>query len=217
MKQKSVNNRIILGSIVSAIIIISAAFTSVGSFQTIKSNYEKNSPLFSIRINRATDQLHSEIVTSDYIGKRGAIDIPFPTKNYSLILFQKTIDGISGMDDLTFNKFVNAAIVKLVESNMVKEEDISTIEELFKFVRENPDEAKKYPFDMKKHSYTIGCPPPTFDETPEWCFTIFVFVCILIVTFPIWFPIYAFYVIKEGFFMNLSYRNLCFTIRPKCE
>ena len=206
-----------LVSIGSAIIIILASFASVAGFQTIKSTSKKDSPLFSIRIHRATDQLHSDIVASEYIGKRKTTAIPFPTKNYTLIIFQKTIDGISKMDDFTFNKFVNAAISKLIKSNMVKEEDLVMIEELFKFVRENPEEAKKYPFDMKKHSYTSGCPPPTFDETPEWCFIIFMVLCILIVTFPIWFPIYALYVVKENFFMNLSYRGLCFTLRPACD
>ena len=217
MKQKRMNKKIMLGSIVAVVIIVLTAFTSVVGFQTTKSTIIKGSPLFSVRTQRATNTQDSKTITSEYIGKRNPIAIPFPPKNTASLLFQNAVDGISTMDDLTFNKFLDAAINKLHQSNKVKDEDLLMIRGLFQFVRKNPEEAKKYPFDLKKHSYTGSCPPPTFDETPEWCFTLFVILVILIVTSPIWFPIYALYVFKENFFMNLSYRNLCLTLRPACD
>ena len=196
MNQPNSNKTIIILSIFTTIIIIFTSFSSVIGFETIKSG-SIESPLFIIREKRATNQLNSEIIKSEYIGKQKDITFSFPIKNNFLILFQEFLEKISVMNDILFNKFLDKVISKLSNINELKTEDISLLKNLFHFVRNNPDEAKKFPFDMKKHSYTIGCPPPTFAETPGWCFKLFVCLGILIVTFPIWFPIYTYYVIKK--------------------
>ena len=217
MEQKNIDKKILLGSILSAILIVMTTFTSVVGFHTTQSTSLNNSPLFTIRTQRAINSIEDQIIVSDYFGKTKTTAIPFPQQNTTLLQFQQAVDGISRMDDQTFNAFVDATMDTLLKTNTIDNDDISMIKELFQFVRDNPEDAKKYPFDLRKHSYTIGCPPPTFDETPELCFALFVFLVFLIITFPIWFPIYALYILKENFFWGLSYRNLCFTIRPKCD
>lgn len=201
-------NNIIIGSICVLAILILVSFTSVVGYQSTKNKNAKTSPLFNIRTGRAIDQENEDFMC-DYIGKSEVMTIFFPPKNNTIMLFQKAIDSISKMDDLAFNRFVDKVINKLCESNVVIDEDLLKIKELFHFLRDNPEDAKKYPFDLKKHSYTIGCPSPTFQETPESCFKLFVILGILIVTFPIWFPIY----LLMKFRNNLTSRGII----PTCS
>jgi len=193
MKQTDMNKKIMICCIGTIIIIVLTSFTSVVGFQTTRSTLIKDTPLFSIRSQRATNRLAKRIVTSEYIGKRKTITISFPEKNSTLLLFQKTIDGISTMNDKTFTKFLDATISKFRESSLIKEKDLPKIKQLFQFLRDHPEEAKKYPFDMKKHSYTMGCPPPTFVNTPKECFLGVIYFTILLASFLIWYPIYLIY------------------------
>ena len=207
------NKKLMISSIAVAVIIILVSFTSVIGFQTTKSTVIKNSPLFIIRAQRAINKPIKDIITTEYIGKRKTITISFPTKNTTLLLFQRVIDGISKMNDITFTKFLNETISKLCESKMVKEKDLTTIKQLFHFLRNHPEEAKKYPFDMKKHSFTIDCPPPTFVNTPKECFLFGLYFAILVVTFPIWFPIYMIYI----FYRTLTHGVGFLTFRLTCK
>lgn len=197
MKQTDMNKKIMIRCIGTIIIIVLTSFTSVVGFQTTRSTLIKDTPLFSIRSQRATNRLAKRIVTSEYIGKRKTITISFPEKNSTLLLFQKTIDGISTMNDKTFTKFLDATISKFRESRMVKEKDIPKIKQLFQFLKDHPEEAKKYPFDLKKHSYTMGCPPPTFVNTPKECFLVALYFTILLASFLIWYPIYLIYLFYQ--------------------
>ena len=182
------NKRIFIGCLIAIAVLIGLSFTSVSGYNNVESN-QKNSPLFDIRINSAI-QKDSKPFTSNYLGKSKQNVIYFPQKDNKLNSFRKAIEGISEMNARTFTRFVDKVTEKLCESNQVLHEDIPKIKQLFDFLRSNPEDAKKYPFDLKKHSYTIGCPTPTFDDTPEFCFALFAIISLLILTFPIWFPIY---------------------------
>lgn len=207
------NRKLMISSIAVAVIIVLISFTSVIGFQTTKSKLIKDSPLFNVRTQRAINKPSKDVMITEYIGKRKTITISFPTKNTTLLLLQKVIDGISTMKDIVFSKFLNETISKLHESKIVKEKDLTTIKQLFHFLRDHPEEAKKYPFDLKKHSYTIGCPPPTFVNTPKECFKFAIYFAILVVTFPIWFPIYMTYI----FYLTLTHGVGCLTYSPTCK
>ena len=191
------NNKILISSMIVIAMLIGVSFTSVVGYKSVDSNI-RESPLFNTRINSALKKDNKDY-SYDYLGKSKASLIFFPKRDKTLISFQKVVDGISKMDDLTFNIFVDKVIIKLCESKFLKEKDFLKIRELLNFIRNNPEDAKKYPFDLKKHSYTIGCPPPTVKETPESCFTLFALLVILIVTFPIWFPIYVLLILLKIF------------------
>ncbi|UCF12886.1 MAG: hypothetical protein JSW06_01180 [Thermoplasmatales archaeon] len=104
------NKKILIASIVASVVLIGVSFTSVVGFNSDKSTSAINSPLFGIRSQRATNRLAKRVVTSDYIGKRKTITISFPTKNSTLLLFQRVIDGISKMNDKIFAKFLDITI-----------------------------------------------------------------------------------------------------------
>ena len=181
------NNKIFISSIITIILLLGASLTTVVGYKSVESN-EMETPLYNIRINNII-QKEREDFNYNYIGKNKDIPIFFPIKDRTIKAFQKAIDLISKMNDQTFSRFVKKACNKLFDSNVVVDEDLPKIKELFKFIRNNPEDAKKYPYDMKKHSYTIGCPPPTLYGTPETCFPLFVLLGILLITLPIWFPI----------------------------
>ena len=180
-------NKIFISSIILIALLIGASLTTVVGYNSVESN-ETQSPLFNIRINNVI-QKDNENFNYNYIGKNKVPPIFFPIKDRTIKAFQKAIDHISKMNDQTFSRFIKKACNKIGDSNVVADEDLPKIKELFNFIRNNPVDAKKYPFDMKKHSYTIGCPPPTLYGTPETCFPLFVLLGILLITLPIWFPI----------------------------
>lgn len=189
------NNKILISSMIAIAILIGASFTSVVGYKSVRSNV-KESPLFNTRINSVLMKDNKDF-SCNYLGKSKTSVLYFPQRDKSLIFFQRVVDGISKMDDLTFNLFVDKVVIKLCESKVLNEKDFLKVRELFNFIRNNPEDAKKYPFDLKKHSYTIGCPPPTFEESPEFCFTLFVLLGIIIITFPIWFPVYVLLILLD--------------------
>jgi hypothetical protein len=179
--------KIIISSIIIIILLISATLTSVVGYKSDETN-KIESPLFNIRIKNVI-QKDNENYKYNYIGKNKDLPIFFPIKDRTINAFQKAVDSISKLNEQTFTRFVKKACNKLHDSNVVADEDLPKIKDLFNFIRNNPVDAKKYPFDMKKHSYTIGCPPPTLYGTPETCFPLFVLLGLLLITLPIWLPI----------------------------
>ena len=86
MRKKSLNKKMLIISIAVIILIVLTSFTSVVGFKTPKTASIKISPLFSIRIERAIEQIKSKIITTEYIGKEKPATIPFPTKNNTIII-----------------------------------------------------------------------------------------------------------------------------------
>ena len=202
--EKRMNKKIMLSCIGATVIVVLASFTSVvGEEQTRNLSDGKDSPLFSIRTRRATNNPNSVVATSRYIGKGKTIALPLPSITDTQSLYLKAIDRISKMDDASFNEFLGAVIQKLHDSNKIKEEDLPKIEKLFHILRENPNEVKKYPINEEKSEqlklWTFGCEPSlTFEASPLLCLT-------LLATLPIWFPILILY----NLFLQITFRDSC--------
>jgi hypothetical protein len=98
-------------STVSVILLILASLTNVVGYQSIKSDGVNDSPLFSVRTQRATNQQQNTI-TSQYLGK-GRYTIPFPLRDNRTELIRKFIDVVRRMDDATFNRFIDSAVKQL--------------------------------------------------------------------------------------------------------
>lgn len=196
---KRMNKKILLGCIGAIVIIMLASFSSVIGEQTRNSSEMKNSPLFHIRTLRNTDNSNRVAITTDYIGKGKSITLPLSTHSKAQLFFRKAIESINKIDEASFNNFLKTAVNKLRESEMVNKEDIPKLEELFHFLRKNPDEVKNYPVVERKSEqlklWTSGCQTIncyTLQDTPILCF-------ILLVAFPIWFPILILYYLYLNF------------------
>jgi hypothetical protein len=101
--------KLLLGSIGAVAILILVSFTNVVGVQSTTSGTVSDSPLFSIRTQKAINQDGKGILTSGYLGK-GRNTIFIPTSEDRTMLYQKIIDWISGMDETTFNNFIAMVI-----------------------------------------------------------------------------------------------------------
>ncbi|UCD14563.1 MAG: hypothetical protein JSW60_03855 [Thermoplasmatales archaeon] len=77
------NKKILIGSILAAILIVLASITSVVGNSVVKSDVEKRSvvsPLFAVRSERFIKSGDTEKVSSNYLGKGKTLSLLFPTK-----------------------------------------------------------------------------------------------------------------------------------------
>ncbi len=197
--KKIVNKKILLGCIGAIVVIILASFSSAIGGQTRNLSGMENSPLFHIRTLRTTDNSNGEGITTGYIGKEKSITLLLSTHSNTQLFFQKEIESLTKLDEASFNNFLETAVNKLLEAEMVDKEDIPRLKELIHFLRENPDELKSYPIVERKNEqlklWTSGCQTVncyTLQDTPRLCF-------MLLVTFPIWFPILMLYYLYLNF------------------
>jgi len=209
MKQKNISNKLIIGCIGITILIILTSFTTIAGKQNTNSSNNNHSPLFNIRTLRAINKQNREVVTSEYIGKGKILNLPLPKLNKNKNL-QKAVDGISLMNDKTFNKFLSTTITQLLNAEKIKNEDISKIKEIFQFFRENPNKAKNALLDAetieqtklmtKACELTVDLPCHTLYETPGLCYFL------LVLLFPIWFPIF----LAFSIFANITVKYTCY-------
>ncbi|UCD13756.1 MAG: hypothetical protein JSW60_09410, partial [Thermoplasmatales archaeon] len=125
--------KIIVGCIIAVGILIGVSFTSVVGYSSVKSNSAINSPLFSVRTNRAIDE-ESKDLTCDYVGKGKMTNIQFSRKDGTTV--QLTLNIIKVMDDKTFSIFMKFAIRELLKNNVINYREIPSIIKALKELRE---------------------------------------------------------------------------------
>lgn len=183
----NMNTKLLLGSIGMVTILILVSFSNVASIQSIELNTVNNSPLFTIRTNKATDTENNNILTSNYIGK-GSNAIQFPIRDNRNILVQNVIQIIQKMDDKEFNRFQTLILSHLYKEPYSTNSDRNTLLPLLK-IRNNPNNADITQFDISgnfTHPPTIytcytNCPLNCF-TTGEWtpgCIFSFIFMVII--------------------------------------
>jgi len=124
-------------SIIAVVLLVLGSLSNVVGYQSVKSTTMNNTPLFTTRTQRATNQ-QQYIITSQYIGK-GKDSIPFPLIDNKTSMNQKFINQIRTMDDSTFSKFVKYAIRLLTQQGTVKYSDTKDIENGFYQLRKNSE------------------------------------------------------------------------------
>lgn len=101
--------KLLLGSIGVVVSLILVSLTSVVSIQSTPSCLIAHTPLFSIRTQKAINQVEKEFLASGYLGKgRDTLQIPMPENRK--MLYQKVIEQIGRMDNAAFHKFIAMAI-----------------------------------------------------------------------------------------------------------
>jgi hypothetical protein len=112
-------------SVLMVAILVLVSFSSVVGYQSTKNSF-RDSPLFSIRANRAN--MIQGAIKSNYLRANFDSDIFIPKRDNRINLVKELIDKIIEMDDETYNDFFS--IVK----NKFQNEQIT---EIFKCIREN--------------------------------------------------------------------------------
>ena len=164
------------GCIGVAVIIALVSFTTVVGFQSAKSTYAINSPLFGVRTSRAINE-ESKDLTCDYAGKGEESILSIPKRDSETSRIQKAIDSISKIDDETFDRLVDFLINR--QGKRIKEENIPEMINVLHQLKINPDEIKNYIADEKENElYTEEgfCETVGFIWVPECWVALFLLI-----------------------------------------
>ncbi len=137
-------NILIGGSFVAVILIVLASFTSVVGYSSLdkNSNYI-NSPLFTIRTQKAIDNNRAQI-TSQYIGKDRELFISIPLRDVDSFFSFRVINRISKFNDDQINRLKQIIINKLHSDERFEDIDNNQIYESLQYIRNHPNEVKQY-------------------------------------------------------------------------
>jgi len=117
-------------------ILILVSFTNVVGIQSTTSDSINDSPLFSIRTNKATNNESKRVITSDYLGK-GINIFSFPRRDTNVELIQKFIDRIRTMDDDTFYRFIDYAVNQINHKDNLKTVNTDEFRKELRQIRES--------------------------------------------------------------------------------
>ena len=123
-------------SICAVVLLVLGSLSNVVGYQSIRSSGVNDSPLFSVRTQRATNQQQNSI-TSQFIGK-GQYTIPFPLRDNRTELIQKVIERIRSMDDGTFHRFVDSFMSYIHQNNALNNVNAMEIIKELCQIRYNP-------------------------------------------------------------------------------
>ncbi len=196
MKKEIPKIKVIFGCFLFVICIVLTSLNPIVGGLTEKKSSAITSPLFRIRIERAADLKEGNILQRCFIGMGRSREILFASRDLESELFVQIMYKVCTMDDENFKKFVELTINKLLQEKSIKENEVPQLKKLFITFRNNPDQIEKFPIDAIDRDlvnlYTSSCNTwhdcSTIFHTPLSCLIMMV---ILIVTFPIWFPIYT--------------------------
>jgi hypothetical protein len=124
-------------SIITVILLVLGSLTNVVGYQSVKSTAVNDSPLFSVRTRRATNQ-QQNIVTSQYLGKGNGNVLYFPIRDNKIESLKRTIEIISQMDDKTFEKFTDLIIQRTMQDDTLKDINPNKIVQLLRQIRTQP-------------------------------------------------------------------------------
>ena len=136
MKKRS----IIGGSMISAIIILLASFTSAVG----KDNATKNSPLYGVKVRETIRSGNILTIKTTYIGKGDKVSIPFPSPLYNVWDYVDKIVKLIKEQPSLLDKglrylFDNHKIMNFLKKNGIKE---IQLESLKNKIKNNPDSLK---------------------------------------------------------------------------
>jgi len=131
-------NPLIGASIVAVVLLVLGSLTNVVGYQTVQSSAVNESPLFSVRTQKATNQ-QQNIITSQYLGKEKGNLLQIPTRDNRTELLKRAIEYISEMDDNTFEQFTELCIQRVRQDNTISNTDFDNIVLMLHQLRTKPE------------------------------------------------------------------------------
>jgi len=128
---------LIVVSICAVILLILGSLSNVMGYQSVKSTTVSDSPLFSIRTQRATNQQQNSI-TSQYIGMGKGNQWQFPIIDNRTEQMKKAIDIISKMDDKTFERFTELCIQRVQQESALSDMNSNVLVKTLHLLRTKP-------------------------------------------------------------------------------
>ena len=147
-------------SICAVILLILGSLSNVVGYQSVKSTTISDSPLFTTRTQRATNQQRN-IITSQYLGKGKNSDFYIPTRNETIAFAIKEIQRIKAMSEATFAHFITYVVQQVHQNNKFRNVDEKTLVAGLYQLRQNQPLLKEY----------IGgsAPDVTWHDSPTDC------------------------------------------------
>ena len=125
-------------SICAVVLLVLGSLSNVVGYQSAQSYGVNESPLFSLRTQKANNQLKS-VISSQYLGKGKDALLQFPIRDNKTELLKKAIEIISKMDDKTFERFTELCIQRLRQNNTVSETNPNEISQILRQFRTKPE------------------------------------------------------------------------------
>jgi len=181
------NKKILIGSIIAVAILVLVSFTGVVGYQTTKSStIAKASPLFTVRSSRAIDE-ESKDIACDYVGKDREILITLPKRNDRTIEMKKSIDILTKMDGIAFNRFIKLLINRLYRDSTIRNDEIPKIIMALYQLKTNPENIRNELADMTDKTQTQNFFCLFTLGTLIECISSFIFITILfIIVYILW-------------------------------
>jgi hypothetical protein len=180
-------------SILVVVLLVLGSLSNVVGYQSMKSAGVNDSPLFSVRTQRASNQ-QIGIFKSDYLGKGREINLDISRKDIKEEYIDKIINLFIRMDAESFNKFVNRFIFLFHQNGVsnLKVTDREIKDTLYQ-IKNNPEILKKYYLLMQEK----GILERTFDN-----------ICLLalFLTIFLW-PIFVYVFFLQT--ITRIYKNIC--------
>ena len=171
--------KVLLGSVGAVVILILVSFTNVVGVQSTTSGTASDSPLFSIRTQKATNK-ESSVLASEYLGK-GIHALPFPMRDNRTELIQKVIERIRTMDERAFKRFVNDFVSHLNNNDKFNNIDKKQVVINLYRLRENIEKVQMF-VDNPDRQITISTPYfCNIYDFITWIIMIPVFIIILLI------------------------------------
>ncbi len=124
--------------ICAVVLLVLGSLSNVVGYQSVKSTAVNDSPLYSVRTQRATNQ-QQNILTSKYLGMEEQNLLQIPMRDSQTESLFKVIKFISKMDDKTFAQFTILCIQKAREDITLKDIKSYEILQALNLLRINPE------------------------------------------------------------------------------
>ena len=133
------NKKILIISILAAIIVALAPLSSVVGTINVNSDTKKGSPLFSVRTQRSQDEENAKNIITNYLGKGEQLSILLPKRSMSQIWFDRAIKIVDS-DPVLFNKLIEKLDKSPHIARMLNKYDITKqgIKNFMKIIQDNP-------------------------------------------------------------------------------
>ena len=125
-------------SICAVVLLVLGSLSNVVGYQSAQSSGVNESPLFSIRTQKANNHLKN-VISSHYLGKGTDALLQFPIRNNKTELLKTVFESIKKMDDATFQKLLSSIKQRLKETTSLNEMHLLEISEVLTKIRNQVD------------------------------------------------------------------------------
>jgi hypothetical protein len=144
---------LIVVSLCAVVLLVLGSLSNVVGYQSVSSTTVDDSPLFTTRTQRATNQ-QQHILISQYIGLGKGNLLQFPIRDNRTEQLKKAVDIISKMDDNTFYEFTKLCIQNGRQDINLKNANSNEILRILYMLRTNPETITKYYMNRNNQNIT---------------------------------------------------------------